>query len=69
MKCLGKGAVGSVYLVRSRVTGYMLALKMLQKSAISGLNEVTNIINEKKIMKSIPLNNYTANFYASFESA
>jgi len=47
----------------------MFALKMLQKSAIQGLNEVTNIINEKKIMKSIPLNQHTVNFYCSFESA
>lgn len=34
LKCLGKGACGSVYLVQSRVTGYLFALKMLEKSAI-----------------------------------
>ncbi len=31
LKCLGKGACGEVYLVRSKVTGYMFALKQFPK--------------------------------------
>jgi hypothetical protein len=31
LKCLGKGAVGEVYLVRNRVTGYLFAMKRLRK--------------------------------------
>lgn len=31
MKCLGEGACGSVFLVRSRITGQMFAMKRLKK--------------------------------------
>ena len=35
LKCLGKGVAGSVYLVRSKYTGRLFALKQIEKSEIS----------------------------------
>lgn len=34
MVCLGKGACGAVYLVRSKITGAVMALKRVEKATI-----------------------------------
>jgi len=31
LKCLGKGMIGEVYLVRNKITGYLFAMKRLRK--------------------------------------
>ena len=35
LTCLGKGAVGHVYLVRNKITGYLFAMKRLRKDGMS----------------------------------
>lgn len=68
LKCLGEGACGSVYLVRSRVSGNLFALKRLKKSSLKYDQDFKSVCREQKILKNLPLNNYTVKFHGSFES-
>lgn len=34
LKCLGKGVIGEVYLVRNKITGYLFAMKRLRKEGM-----------------------------------
>jgi serine/threonine protein kinase len=43
LKCLGEGACGSVYLVRSRVTGYIFALKRVKKDSIRSDQDIKSV--------------------------
>ena len=39
---------------------------MQEKTMIKDINQITSIINEKIIMKTLPPNNHTVNFHGSF---
>ena len=69
MKCLGEGAGGSVYLVRSRVTGYLFALKRIKKDSFQHYQDLISLTREQKILKCLPPNSHTVKFHGSFESA
>jgi serine/threonine protein kinase len=66
LKCLGEGACGSVYLVRSRVTGYLFALKRVKKDSIRSDQDIKSVFREQKILRTLPINNNTVKFHASF---
>lgn len=68
LKCLGEGACGSVYLVRNRVTGYLFALKRIKKNSLENYQDLMSINREQKILKTLPPNNHTVKFHASFQS-
>lgn len=68
LKCLGEGACGSVFLVRSRVTGYLFALKRIKKDSFENFQDILSLSREQKILKNLPTNNHTVKFHACFES-
>lgn len=68
LKCLGEGACGSVYLVRSRVTGYLFAMKRIKKQSFGNYQDFVSLGREQKILKNLPANNHTVKFHACFES-
>lgn len=43
LKCLGEGACGSVYLVRSRITGYLFAMKRIKKSSFEKYQDLMSL--------------------------
>lgn len=53
IKQLGSGSYGTVYKVKSRLTGLERAMKTISKSSISNINDVAEISNEINILKSI----------------
>lgn len=68
LKCLGQGACGSVYLVRSRITGYLFALKRIKKQSVQQFQDMLSLRREQKILKGLDFNNHTVKFHASYES-
>lgn len=68
LKCLGEGACGSVYLVRSRITGYLFALKRIKKQSVQQFQDMLSLRREQKILKTLDFNNHTVKFHASYES-
>jgi protein-serine/threonine kinase len=65
---LGKGACGEVYLVRSKVTGCILALKRVCKETIKTYNLLMALFRERKCMVQLGSNPFTVIFHAAFES-
>lgn len=68
LKCLGEGACGSVFLVRSRITGQIFAMKRLKKESLKSEETFKSIFREQKILRTLPASNHTVKFHASFES-
>jgi serine/threonine protein kinase len=64
--CLGKGACGEVYLVRSRVSGCILALKRVRKDTITTYNSLMTQFRERKSMIQLGSNPYTVTLHAAF---
>lgn len=50
---LGRGAFGSVDLVRSKTTGELFALKKLVKDKIRGEKHIQHVMNERNIMRKL----------------
>lgn len=68
LKPISKGAYGSVYLARKKLTGEYFAIKALRKSDMISKNQVTNVKSERAIMMVQSEKPYVAPLYASFQN-
>lgn len=68
IKPISKGAYGSVYLARKKLTGEYFAIKVLKKSDMIAKNQVTNVKSERAIMMVQSEKPYVAKLYASFQN-
>ncbi|CDF91876.1 ZYBA0S15-00584g1_1 [Zygosaccharomyces bailii CLIB 213] len=68
LKPISKGAYGSVYLARKKLTGDYFAIKALKKSDMISKNQVTNVKSERAIMMVQSDKPYVAPLYASFQN-
>ncbi|QEU59191.1 Rim15 [Kluyveromyces lactis] len=68
IKPISKGAYGSVYLAKKRVTGEYFAIKVLKKSDMIAKNQVTNVKSERAIMMVQSDKPYVARLYATFQN-
>lgn len=68
LKPISKGAFGSVYLARRKVTGDYFAIKVLKKSDMIAKNQVTNVKSERAVMMAQSESPYVARLYSSFQS-
>lgn len=68
IKPISKGAFGSVFLAKRKLTGEYFAVKVLKKSDMILKNQVTNIKEERAIMMSQINKTYTAKLYATFQN-
>lgn len=68
IKPISKGAYGSVYLAKRRLTGEYFAIKVLKKSDMIAKNQVTNVKSERAIMMVQSNKSYVAKLYATFQN-
>lgn len=68
IKPISKGAYGSVYLARKKLTGEYFAIKVLKKSDMIAKNQVTNVKSERAIMMVQSNKSYVAKLYATFQN-
>ncbi|KAH3675985.1 hypothetical protein WICMUC_002281 [Wickerhamomyces mucosus] len=68
LKPISKGAFGSVYLARRRVTGDYYAIKVLKKADMIAKNQVTNVKAERAVMMAQSDSPYVAKLFSSFQS-
>ncbi|KAJ3193079.1 hypothetical protein HK101_005436, partial [Irineochytrium annulatum] len=67
IKPISKGAFGSVYLAKKRITGDYYAIKVLRKSDMIAKNQVTNIRAERMILSQLD-SPFVVKLYFSFQS-
>jgi hypothetical protein len=67
IKPISKGAYGSVYLAKKRLTGEYYAIKVLRKSDMVAKNQVMNIKAERMILMQLD-SPYVVKLYFSFQS-
>lgn len=53
LKMLGKGSFGKVYMVKRRVSGEILAMKVLRKAELVKRSQVNHTMTERRIMSSV----------------
>ncbi|SCU79107.1 LAME_0A07250g1_1 [Lachancea meyersii CBS 8951] len=68
IKPISKGAYGSVYLAKRRITGDYFAIKVLKKSDMIAKNQVTNVKSERAIMMIQSNKPYVAQLFATFQN-
>ncbi|KAI9144790.1 hypothetical protein BKA69DRAFT_1054431 [Paraphysoderma sedebokerense] len=68
IKPISKGAFGSVFLAKKKVTGDYYAIKVLKKSDMVQKNQVTNVKAERMILMMQNENPHVAKLYYSFQS-
>ncbi|KAI8064676.1 hypothetical protein BC940DRAFT_369013 [Gongronella butleri] len=68
IKPISKGAFGSVYLAKKRVTGDYYAIKFLKKSDMIAKNQVTNVKAERMILMSQTDSPFVTKLYYTFQS-
>ncbi|QLL31800.1 hypothetical protein HG536_0B06680 [Torulaspora globosa] len=68
LKPISKGAYGSVYLSRKKLTGEYFAIKVLKKSDMIAKNQITNVKSERAIMMVQSDKPYVARLFASFQN-
>lgn len=68
LKPISKGAYGSVYLSRKKITGEYFAIKVLKKSDMIAKNQTTNVKSERAIMMVQSDKPYVAQLFASFQN-
>lgn len=68
IKPISKGAYGSVFLAKRRITGEYFAIKVLKKSDMIAKNQVTNVKSERAIMMVQSNKPYVAKLYATFQN-
>ncbi|KAL3229818.1 Serine/threonine-protein kinase RIM15 [Nakaseomyces bracarensis] len=68
IKPISKGAYGSVYLARKKITGDYFAIKVLRKSDMIAKNQVTNVKSERAIMMVQSDKPYVARLFATFQN-
>ncbi|EGF81628.1 hypothetical protein BATDEDRAFT_10540, partial [Batrachochytrium dendrobatidis JAM81] len=67
IKPISKGAFGSVYLAKKRVTGDYFAIKAIKKADMVAKNQVMNIKSERMILTQLD-SPYVVKLYYSFQS-
>lgn len=68
VKPISKGAFGSVYLAKRKVTGDYVSIKCLKKADMISKNQVTNVKTERAVMMTQISKNYVAQLYATFQN-
>ncbi|KZF23739.1 kinase-like protein [Xylona heveae TC161] len=68
IKPISKGAFGSVYLVKKKVTGDYYAMKVLKKADMVAKNQVTNVKAERAILMWQGESDFVAKLYWTFSS-
>ncbi|SCU83437.1 LADA_0C11452g1_1 [Lachancea dasiensis] len=68
IKPISKGAYGSVFLAKRRLTGEYYAIKALKKSDMIAKNQVTNVKSERAIMMAQSNKPYVAQLFATFQN-
>lgn len=68
IKPISKGAYGSVYLAKKKITSEYFAIKVLKKSDMIAKNQVTNVKSERAIMMVQSEKPYVAKLLASFQN-
>ncbi|THW69539.1 hypothetical protein D6D25_00933 [Aureobasidium pullulans] len=68
IKPISKGAFGSVYLAKKKVTGDYYAIKVLKKADMVAKNQVTNVKAERAIMMWQGESDFVAKLYWTFAS-
>lgn len=68
VKPISKGAFGSVYLSKKKLTGEYFAIKVLRKSDMVAKNQVTNVKAERAIMMWQGESDFVAKLYWTFSS-
>ncbi|CAL9728241.1 serine/threonine-protein kinase Rim15p [Monosporozyma unispora] len=68
LKPISKGAYGSVYLARKKLTGEYFAIKVLKKLDMIAKNQVTNIKSERAILMVQSEKSYVAKLFATFQN-
>lgn len=69
VKPISKGAFGSVFLAKRKVTGDYVAIKILKKSDMIAKNQVMNVKAERAIMMAQADSPYVVQLIKSFQSA
>ncbi|SGZ53944.1 CIC11C00000000377 [Sungouiella intermedia] len=68
IKAISKGAFGSVFLAKRRITGDYVAIKCLRKRDMIAKNQVLNVRSERAVMMRQTDSPYVAQLYSSFQS-
>ena len=68
IKPISKGAFGSVFLAKRKLTGDYVAIKVLKKSDMIAKNQVTNVKAERAIMMAQCDSDHVVQLIASFQS-
>lgn len=68
VKPISKGAFGSVFLARKKLTGDYVAIKCLKKSDMIAKNQMLNVKSERAVMMKQANSPYVAQLYNTFQS-
>ena len=68
IKPISKGAFGSVFLSKKRVTGDYYAIKVLKKADMIAKNQITNVKAERMILMNQAESPFVAKLYFTFQS-
>ncbi|KAI5123428.1 hypothetical protein M0805_006133 [Coniferiporia weirii] len=68
IKPISKGAFGSVFLAKKRVTGDYFAIKVLKKADMIAKNQITNVKAERMILMNQAESPFVAKLYFTFQS-
>ncbi|GBE79636.1 Serine/threonine-protein kinase cek1 [Sparassis crispa] len=68
IKPISKGAFGSVFLAKKKVTGDYFAIKVLKKADMIAKNQITNVKAERMILMKQADSPFTAKLYFTFQS-
>ncbi|CUM64170.1 uncharacterized protein PRCAT00001763001 [Priceomyces carsonii] len=68
LKPISKGAFGSVFLAKRKLTGDYVAIKCLKKRDMIAKNQISNIKSERAVMMRQSDSPYVAQLYCSFQS-
>ncbi|TFK43655.1 hypothetical protein BDQ12DRAFT_643254 [Crucibulum laeve] len=68
IKPISKGAFGSVFLARKKVTGDYYAIKVLKKADMIAKNQITNVKAERMILMKQAESPFVAKLYFTFQS-
>ncbi|RLV92497.1 Serine/threonine-protein kinase RIM15 [Spathaspora sp. JA1] len=68
IKPISKGAFGSVFLAKRKLTGEYVAIKCLRKRDMIAKNQVLNVKSERAVMMRQTDSPYVAQLYSSFQS-
>lgn len=68
IKPISKGAFGSVFLAKKKVTGDYYAIKVLKKADMISKNQITNVKAERMILMTQAESPFVAKLYFTFQS-